>query len=191
MIRDTEFRIRSKSISARYRPDLPKTHADIIRLSEQITSVTPEGWVPNKARLDAYKHEAQIGTPEDQPYRSALTDARKIVRENLEWVLAKYRLDAFIGPTGRPPRLIKDEATPPPPTLGGAWARLANLTGWPDLVTSWITSDPVLPVTLSFGWPCVQRVKTPRIRQCAFERALSVRRLPSITPPLRGEHFDY
>jgi len=191
-IRDTEFRYQIEDyLRSLPRTDLPKTHADIIRLSEKITSVTPEGWVPNKARLDAYKHEAEIGTLEDQPYRSSLGDARKIVRENLEWLLTKERLDAFIGPTGRPPRLIKDEATLPPPTLGGAWSRLANLTGWPDLVVpAGYTSDPVLPVTLSFVGPAFSEAKLLGYGN-AFEHALSVRRLPPTTPPLRGEHFDY
>jgi amidase len=191
-IRDTEFRYQIEEYLRHLpRPDLPKTHADIIRLSEQITAVTPEGWVPNKARLEAYKREAQIGTLQDQPYRSALTDARKIVRENLEWLLARDRLDAFIGPTGRPPRLIKDEASPPPPTLGGAWSRLANLTGWPDLVVpAGFTGSPVLPVTLSFVGPAFSEAKLLAYGD-AFERALQVRRLPPTTPSLRGERFEY
>jgi amidase len=191
-IRDTEFRYQIEEyLRSLPRPDLPKTHADIIRLSEMITSVTPEGWVPNKARLDQYRREAQIGTLQDQPYRSSLTDARKIVRENLEWMLTKDRLDAFIGPTARPPALIKDEATPPPPTLGGAWSRLANLTGWPDLVVpAGFTSDPVLPVTISLLGPAFSEAKLLSYGN-AFEHALAVRRLPPTTQPLRGEHFDY
>ena len=191
-IRDTEFRYQIEEyLGSLPRPDLPKTHADIISLSEKISAATPEGWVPNPARLEGYKREAAIGTLQDQPYRSSLTDARKIVRENLEWLLEKHRLDAFIGPTARPPRLIKDEATPPPPTLGGAWSRLANLTGWPDLVVpAGFTSDPVLPVALSFVGPAFSEAKLLGYGH-AFERALSVRRLPPTTPPLRGDRFDY
>jgi amidase len=120
-----------------------------------------------------------------------LTDARKIVRENLEWLLARDRLDAFIGPTGRPPRLIKDEASPPPPTLGGAWSRLANLTGWPDLVVpAGFTGSPVLPVTLSFVGPAFSEAKLLAYGD-AFERALQVRRLRPTTPSLRGERLEY
>jgi amidase len=191
-IRDTEFRYQIEDyLRSLTRPDLPKTHADIVRLSEKITSETPEGWVPNKARLDGYKREAQMGTLQDQPYRSSLTDARKIVRENLEWLLSQNRLDAFIGPTARPPLLIKDEATPPAPTLGGAWSRLANLTGWPDLIVpAGFTGNPVLPVTLSFLGPAFSEAKLLGYGN-AFERALAVRRLPPTTPPLAGEHFDY
>jgi len=191
-IRDTEFRFQIEDyLRSLSRPDLPKTHADIIRLSEQIDAVTPEGWVPNKARLEAYRREAKIGTLQDQPYRSALTDGRKMVRESLEWFLAKERLDAFIGPTGRVPRLIKDEAAPLPPTLGGNWSRLANMTGWPDLVVpAGFTSDPVLPVTLSFLGPAFSEAKLLGYGD-AFERALPVRRLPVTTPPLSGEHLDY
>jgi amidase len=191
-IRDTEFRYQIEDyLRSLTRTDLPKTHADIIRLSENITNVTAEGWVPNKARLEAYKREAQAGTLQDQPYRSALTDGRKMVRESLEWFLAKERLDAFIGPTARPPRLIKDEATLPPPTLGGNWPRLANMSGWPDLVVpAGFTSNPVLPVTLSFLGPAFSEAKLLGYGN-AFEHALAVRRLPGTTPPLSGEHFDY
>lgn len=191
-IRDTEFKYQIEEyLRSLQRPDLPKTHADIIRLAERTTEAAKEGWFPNPVRLASYKREAQIGTLQDQPYRSSLTDARKIVRENLEWLMAKERLDAFIGPTARPPRLIKDEGTPPPPTLGGAWSRLANLTGWPDLVVpAGYSSDPVLPVTLSFVGPSFSEAKLLGYGH-AFERALSVRRLPPTTPALTGERIEY
>lgn len=106
-IRDTEFRYQIEDyLRSLPRADLPKTHADVVRLSEAVKNETSEGWVPNKARLDQYGREAKAGTLQDQPYQSALTDGRKMVRESLEWFLAKDRLDAFIGPTSRPPRLI-------------------------------------------------------------------------------------
>ena len=191
-IRDTEFRYEIEEyLGSLSQANLPKTHADIINLSEKIKAETPEGWVPNKARLDQYRREAKIGTLQDQPYVSALTDGRKMVRESLEWFLAKEHLDAFIGPTARPPRPIKDEATQLPPTLGGGWARLGNLTGWPDLIVpAGFTSDPVLPVALSFLGPAFSEAKLLAYGH-AFEQALAVRRLPVTTPPLSGERFEY
>jgi hypothetical protein len=41
---------------------------------------------------------------QDQPYRSAVTDGRRIVRDLLDWTLSRERLDAFISPTVRPAR---------------------------------------------------------------------------------------
>jgi amidase len=191
-IRDTEFRYQiDEYLGSLSRTDLPKTHADIISLSEKVKAETPEGWVPNKARLDQYKREAKIGTLQDQPYVSALTDGRKMVRESLEWFLAKDHLDAFIGPTSRPPRPIKDEAAQLPPTLGGSWSRLGNLTGWPDLIVpAGFTSDPMLPVALSFLGPAFSEAKLLAYGN-AFEQALAVRRLPVTTPALPGERFEY
>jgi amidase len=148
--------------------------------------------VPNKARLDAYAREARTGTLQDQPYVSALTDGRRMVRESLKWFLTRERLDAFIGPTSRPPRLIKDEAAPAsPPAIGGGWSRLANMTGWPDLIVpAGYSSDPPLPVALSFLGPAFSEAKLLALGY-AFEQAMTVRRLPATTPPLPGERFDY
>jgi amidase len=191
-IRDTEFRYQIEDyLGSLPRADLPKTHADILSLAEKVKAETPEGWVPDKARLEAYEREAKSGTLHDQPYMSAVTDGRKMVRESLEWFLAKEHLDAFIGPTARPQRLIKDESTPLPPVLGGGWSRLGNLTGWPDLVVpAGFSSDPLLPVALSFLGPAFSEAKLLAMGH-AFEQALAVRRLPVTTPPLPGERFEY
>jgi amidase len=191
-IRDAEFRYQIEDyLGSLSGAGLPKTHAEIMRLSEAVKDEMPEGWVPNRARLDQYRREAKAGTLQDQPYRSALTDGRKMVRESLEWFLAKDRLDALIGPTSRPPRLIKDESAVLPPVLGGQWSRLANVTGWPDLVVpAGFTSDPMLPVALSFLGPAFSEAKLLAFGH-AFEQALAVRRLPATTPPLPGEHFEY
>jgi len=72
-IRDTEFRYQIETyLAALPGSGLPRTHADIIRLSEMIAAPTAEGWVPNPARLEAYRHEAALGTLQDQPYLSAV-----------------------------------------------------------------------------------------------------------------------
>jgi amidase len=65
------------------------------------------------------------------------------------------------------------------------------MTGWPDLIVpAGFTSDPVLPVALSFLGPAFSEAKLLAFGH-AFEQALSVRRLPVTTPPLPGEHFEY
>jgi amidase len=219
-IRNPEFRYQIEEYLASLpRKDLPKTHADIIALSEKIKEPTPEGWVPNRNRLNTYRQEAKAGTLEETPYLSALHEARKIIRENLEWIIAKEKLDAFIVPTAsRPPGLIADEAArstaPPAPgaagvaaTRGtraagatgggsgmsgtGSAAHLANLSGWPDLIVpAGFTSDPPLPVALSFIGPAFSEARLLALGY-AFESALPALRLPVTTPPLPGERIEY
>lgn len=196
-IRDPEFRYQIDDYLATLPgKDLPRTHAEIIALSEKVTEPTKEGWVPNKDRLSAYKREAKAGTLDDKPYHSALEEGRKIVRENLEWFIAKEKLDAFIVPTSsRPPELIKRPETPPAggasrPNNGSA-AHLANASGWPDLVVpAGFTSDPLLPVTLSFIGPAFSEARLLALGY-AFEQALPARALPVTTPALPGETISY
>jgi amidase len=187
-IRDTEFRYQVEEYLASLpRKGLPRTHAEIIQLSEKISKPTPEGWVPNPARLEAYRREAARGTLQEQPYRSAVVEGRKIVRDLLEWTLAQRRLDALIGPTIRPARLISEEAIPE----SRGWRDLGALAGWPEVVVpAGYTSDPMLPVGISFLGPAFSEAKLLALGH-AFERAYVVRRMPPTTPALRGDRFEY
>lgn len=186
-IRDTEFRFQIEEYLASLpRAELPKTHADIIRLSEAAMEPT-SGWTPNKARLEQYRREAAAGTLQDQPYRSAVSEGRKIVRDLLDWTLKRERLDAFIGPVVRPARLIREEGTPE----SRGWRDLASLAGWPELVVpAGFTKDPMLPVGLAFLGPAFSEAKVLALGY-AFERAQPMRRLPLTTPALPGERFEY
>lgn len=192
-IRDPEFKTQVEDYLATLpRQDLPKTHADIVALSKKITEPTPEGWVPNQHRLSTYEREKKALTVSDQPYLSALHDGRKIIRDSLTWFLAREKLDAFVVPTAsRPPRLIKDEGVTPPPTIYGSTAILANVTGWPDLIVpAGFTSDPTLPVGLSFIGPAFSEARLLALGY-AFEQAHPARTLPVTTPALPGEMIDY
>ena len=194
-IRDPEFRFQIEDyLGSLPREDLPKTHAQLIELADKIKDPTPEGWVRNQNRLDAYKREAKAGTLEDGPYQSALRDGAKIVRDNLEWFIAKEKLDAFIAPTSiRPAGLIKapPEGTASAGSTNGSATHLANITGWPDLIVpAGLTSNPRLPVALSFIGPAFSEARLLALGY-AFEQALPVRTLPSTTPRLEGEKFEY
>lgn len=192
-IRDPEFKAQiGDYLITLPRQDLPKTHEEIIALSEKITQPTKEGWVPNENRLKAYRREKKAGTIQDRPYHSALEDGGKIVRENLAWILAREKLDAFILPTSpRPPRLIKEDGATLPPNVNGHSTFLANITGWPDLIVpAGFTSNPLLPVTLSFLGPAFSEPRLLALGH-AFELAHPVRALPSTTPALPGELITY
>ena len=187
-IRDTEFRYQIEEYLATLPyPGLPRTHADIIRLSERIAVPTQEGWVPNPARLEAYRREAAMGTLQDQPYRSAAVEGRTIIRDLLAWTLKQHRLDALIGPTIRPARLISEEAMPE----SRGWRDLGSLAGWPEVVVpAGYTTGPTLPLGISFLGPAFSEARLLALGD-AFERANAVRRPPPTTPTLRGERFEY
>jgi amidase len=187
-IRDTEFPHQVETYLASLPgTSFPRTHAEIIRMSEAVTARTAEGWVPNPARLAAYRREAATSGLDGQPYRSAVTEGRKIVRDALEWIMVRQRLEAFVGPTIRPARLIAQESQPE----ARGFRDLAPLVGWPDLsVPAGYTADPPLPIGLSFvGRPFTEaRLLSLGL---AFEKARPMRRVPPTTPPLPGERFEY
>jgi amidase len=192
-IRYPEFRYQIEAYLATLADQgLPKTHPDIIRLTEKLKEATPEGWVPNPNRLKSYQREAEAGTLEDAPYQTALNEGRGIILKNLQWLIAKEKLDAFIVPTSaEPPSLIADANKETPPKVGGFAGHLANMTGWPDLIVpAGFTSGPLLPVALSFIGPAFSE---PRLLALgySFEQAIPARRLPVTTPALAGEKFDY
>ena len=187
-IRDTEFPHQVETyLKSLPGTSLPRTHAEIIRMSEAVTARTAAGWVPNAARLAAYRREAATSGLDGQPYRSAVTEGRKIVRDALDWIMTRQRLDALIGPTIRPARLIAQESQPE----ARGFRDLAPLAGWPDLsVPAGYTADPALPIGLSFvGRPFAEaRLLSLGL---AFEKARPMRRVPPTTPPLPGERVEY
>lgn len=197
-IHDTEFHYQIEDyLAALPRKDLPKTMADIVSLTEKITEPTPEGWVPNQNRLASLKRQARSGTLHDIPYLDALNEGRKIIRDNLTWIMSREQLDAFIAPTSSsPPGVVKpvagsETASLSAPTGTGSVDQVSNITGWPDLVVpAGFTSDPALPVGLSFIGPAFSEGRLLGYGY-AFEIALPARRLPVHTPILPGEVFDY
>jgi len=84
----------------------------------------------------------------------------------------------------RPPRLIKDDGVTLPPKIDSGTAILANVTGWPNLIVSAsFTSDPGLPVGLSFIGPAFSEARLLALGY-AFEQAHPARSLPVTTPML-------
>ena len=209
-IRDTEFRYQIEAYLATLpRKDLPKTLAEIVALSEKVL-VGEDGWEPNRGRLETLKRGLKAVALDAEPYRSAVNEGRKMVRENLEAILAKDKLDAFITPTsGRPAGLLRDDGGgaggsgpgggagggggggPGAGAGAGGYSRLINLSGWPELIVpSGLTSDPLLPVTLSFIGPAFSEAKLLALGY-AFEQALPARVLPAKTPALPNETITY
>jgi amidase len=204
-IRETEFHVQIEQYLATLpRPDLPKTLPEIIALSEKVL-VDESGWEPNRGRLTTMKRSVKAGKFDSEPYRSAVNEGRKMVRENLEAIVAREKLDALITPTSsRPAGLLREDAGGPPPAAvvpsatppaagggGGGYTRLINLSGWPELIVpAGVTSNPTLPVTLSFIGPAFSEARLLALGY-AFEQAVPARVLPATTPALAGETITY
>jgi amidase len=208
-LRETEFHVQIEEyLSTLPRKDLPKKLSDIVAMSEKVAT-SEEGWEPNRGRLETMKKSVKAGKFDDEPYRSAVNEGRKMIRENLEAIVAKEKLDAFITPTsGRPAGLTSADGAgggggaaggaAGGATAGGAaggggggHSRIINLAGWPDLIVpAGVTSDPVLPVTMSFIGPAFSEARLLALGY-AFEQALPARVLPAKTPALAGETITY
>ncbi len=207
-LRETEFHVQIEDYLATLpRPDLPKKLTEIVALSEKVAT-SEEGWEPNRGRLETMKKSVKAGAFDAEPYRSAVNEGRKMIRENLEAIMAKEKLDAFITPTsGRPAGLSSAEAGGGAGGAsggagaaaaggaagagGGGHSRIINLAGWPDLIVpAGVTSDPVLPVTLSFIGPAFSEARLLALGY-AFEQALPARVLPAKTPALPNETITY
>ena len=210
-IREAEFHPQIEEYLATLpRKDLPKKLADIVAMSEKVL-VSEDGWEPNRARLDTMKRSLKAGPLDAEPYLSAVNEGRKMVRDNLAAIFAKEKLDAMITPTsGRPAGLNgREEGAGPAAGAagaaatgatagrgaggagGGGYTRLIDLSGWADLIVpAGVTSDPILPVTISFLGPPFSEARLLALGY-AFEQMMPARINPAKTPALKDETITY
>jgi len=189
-IRRPEFKYQIQDYLATLKPGFPKTHADILALSEKMMSPSPEGFVPNHGRLALYRLEAKSPPLNDPAYLAAKNYGLPYVRESLQAIFETNKLDAIVYPTSpRRPQKIGEEPSaaaatgpnaPPSPT------NFANLSGFPDLIVPAGFTTNGLPVGISFFGPAFSEPKLLGLGY-AFEQASHARRLPVTTPALPGE----
>jgi amidase len=193
-IRRPEFKWQIQDYLATTKPGFPKTHADILALSEKISSPSPEGYVPNTGRLALYRQEAKAPPLTDPTYLAAKNFGLPFVRETLLALIATNKLDAIVYPTSpRRPQKIGEEPTPAAATAAAAPnspTNFANLSGFPDLIIPAGFTPNGLPVGISFFGPAFSEPKLLALGY-AFEQATHARRTPINTPALPGETFDY
>ena len=190
-IRRPEFKYQVQDYLATLKPGFPKTHADLLALSEKVTSPTAEGYGPNLGRLALYRQEANALPLTDPAYLAAVNFGLPFVREALSAVIITHQLDAILYPTSpRRPQKIDAEPASAAASGPGSATNFANLTGFPDLIIPAGFTTNGLPVGISFFGPAFSE---PRLLALgyAYEQATKARRLPVNTPALPGETFTY
>jgi amidase len=193
-IRRPEFKWQIQDYLSTLKSGFPKTHADILALSEKVTSVTPEGFVPNHGRLALYREEAKAPPLSDPTYLAAKNHGMAFVRETLQALIDTNKLDAIVYPTSpKRPSKINEE-----PAAGGAAAaaggnsptNFANISGFPDLIVPAGFTTGGLPIGISFFGPAFSEPKLLALGY-AFEQATKARRDPVNAPPLPADTITY
>jgi len=193
IIRRPEFKAQIEEYLSTLKPGFPKTHADILALSEKVMSVSPEGFFPNHGRLTLYRAEAKSPPLTDPAYLAAKNYGLPYVRESLQAIFDTNKLDAIVYPTSpRRPQKIGEEPNPATagPNAPPSPTNYANLSGFPDLIVPAGFTTNGLPVGISFFGPAFSEPKLLGLGY-AFEQATHARRLPVHTPALPGETITY
>jgi amidase len=191
-IRRPEFKWQIQDYLATLKPGFPKTHAELLALSEKVTAPTPEGYHQNLGRLALYRQEAKAPPLTDPTYLAALNHGLPFVRETLSAVIASNKLDAIVYPTSprRPQRIDATPAAEAAASTAVSPTNFANLSGFPDLIIPAGFTTNGLPVGISFFGPAFSEPKLLALGY-AYEQATKSLRLPVNTPALPGESFTY
>lgn len=197
-VRIPEFKPQMGEYLATLGDDYPKTVEELYRRSVELTSPSPEGYVPNASRWQLLKTEAEAGTLHDPDYLAVRDHGLPMIRDIVAGLFEGDRLDAIVYPTS-PTRPTRIDADPPPQLTGGSAlnatigttpTNIASLAGFPDLAVPAGFTTSGLPVTLSFMG---RAFSEPRLLALgyAFEKRTAARRLPRHTPPLPGERVRH
>jgi amidase len=173
-------------------PGYPRTHAEILAMSEKIASSAPPGILPNPGRLDGYRAEEATPPPTNPFYIAARDQGRAFVKASMEAILTQDRLDALVYPTSTMP--IGKIGDAPKRNSRGLWGNfglgLVSLAGWPELTVPAGFTSGGLPVGISFIGPAYSDMRLLAYGY-AFEQATHALRQPTTTPPLPGDRFTY
>ena len=191
-IRRPEFKAQVTDYLKTTSPGFPKSHADVLALSEKVTSPTPEGFLPNHGRLTLYRQEAKSPALTDPAYLAAVNHGLPFVRDTLQALFETNQLDAIVYPTNpRRPALINPPAAPSAAeTAALSPTNFANLSGFPDLIIPAGFTTQGLPVGISFFGPAWSEPKLLSIGY-AYEQATKALRVPVYAPALPGETITY
>lgn len=179
-VRHREFRVQIAEYLATLKPEYPKTLAQLIEQATRMTAPNDNGQ-PNPGRWSLMRREEDSGDLDDPEYQAVREHGLALVRSFIDGVLESKKLDAIVYPTSprRPSRIDADSSSRG--TRSVSPIRLANLTGFPDLVVPAGFTGNGLPVGISFLGTAFSEPKLLALGY-AFEQVTKARRLPINTP---------
>ena len=184
-VRHREFRVQIAEYLATLKPKYPKTLAQLIEQATRMTAPNDNGQ-PNPGRWSLMRREEDSGDLDDPEYQAVREHGLALVRSFIDGLLESKKLDAIVYPTSprRPSRIDADSSSRG--TRSDSPIRLANLTGFPDLVVPAGFTGNGLPVGISFLGTAFSEPKLLALGY-AFEQVTKARRLPINTPSLPNE----
>ena len=179
-VRHREFRVQIAEYLATLKPEYPKTLAQLIEQATRMTAPNDNGQ-PNPGRWSLMRREEDSGDLDDPEYQAVREHGLALVRSFIDGILESKKLDAIVYPTSprRPSRIDADSSSRG--TRSVSPIRLANLTGFPDLVVPAGFTGNGLPVGISFLGTAFSEPKLLALGY-AFEQVTKARRLPINTP---------
>ena len=184
-VRHREFRVQIAEYLATLKPKYPKTLTELIEQATRMTAPNDSGQ-PNPGRWSLMQREDDSGDLGDPEYQAVREHGLALIRSVIDGILESKNLDAIVYPTSprRPSRIDADSS--PGGTRRVSPIRLANLTGFPDLVVPAGFTGNGLPVGISFLGTAFSEPKLLALGY-AFEEVTKARRLPINTPSRPNE----
>ena len=183
-VRWPEFRKQIADYLAGLGDGYPQTLDALVDRSMALPS-QQDGIRPNPGRWSLFLRENASGDVTDFAHVAVREHALPLVRALVEGLMDQERLDAIVYPTSptRPAPIDR-----PADLYGPSPVRLANMSGFPDLIVPAGFTGAGLPVGISF---LGRAFSEPRLLGLgyAFEARVNAHRLPVHTPPLPGERF--
>lgn len=162
----------------------PQTLDDLVERSMRLPS-HGDGLRPNPGRWSLFLRENASGEVTDYAHIAVREHALPLVRSLVEGLMDQENLDAIVYPTSPARPALIDR---PPDLYGPSPVRLANMSGFPDLIVPAGFTGGGLPVGISF---LGRAFSEPRLLALgyAFEQRVRAHRVPAHTPPLPGERI--
>ena len=165
----------------------PRTLDELVDRSMALPSHR-DGLRPNPSRWSLFLRENASGEVTDYAHIAVREHALPLVRSLVEGLMDQEELDAIVYPTSSTRPALIDRR--PSDLYGPSPTRLANMSGFPDLIVPAGFTGGGLPVGISF---LGRAFSEPRLLAIgyAFEQRVKAHRVPEHTPPLPGERINY
>lgn len=190
LVRAGDVRYETERYLATLQPGYPKTVDQMIARSEALTE--PKGKVSPNPRLYS-SLKTNLALPHDSSlYRAAKEHGMTMIQQAVLSTFHDHQLDAIVYATRpEPARPIAEmRAESDRGSRRASVTSIANMTQFPDVIVPMGLTKAALPVSLSFFGPLYSE---PRLLAYAYayEQATKHLALPSTTPALPGESFEY